>query len=218
MLTHMPGALAKGTHHESSRLLAVVPFVDTADVLRGVLCIESMPFIAFERRNLEAMVVLAGHVADILAQREQAPTQRDPGRQSMELAVERALSDLRAFGKPATLAGLRIPRQSRANDLVDVMLGGALRDIDFPYANYDPDTGDLILYVLLPMSDESVALTVFDRMARLVQREEGTTLGALGVLVAFYVLRADDGVEEALKTVDRRIRENAQSGATTVAF
>jgi polysaccharide biosynthesis protein PelD len=216
MMTHMPEALSRGAPHRSSKLLAVVPFVDTGDVLHGVLAIEAMPFIAFERRNLEAMAVLAGHVADLLAPKSTLGV-GDQGKRSLELVIERALSDLRAYNKPATLAAMRIPRDSRANDLVDVMLGSALREIDFPYASYDPASGDLITYVLLPMSDESVAVTVFDRMAKVVQREEGTTLGALGVLVAFHVLRADDTAPQALETLDRRIRDSGQSAAPALS-
>jgi polysaccharide biosynthesis protein PelD len=218
-LTYMPAAMGRGASHHASRVLAAVPFVDTGDSLRGVLTVESMPFIAFDKRNLEAMVVLAGHVADLLSQEvgEERATGDQPGKRDLDLVIDRALSDLRAFNMPAILAEVRIARGSRANDIVDVILGGALREIDFPYASHDPASGDLVVYILLPMSAEPVALTVFDRMARVVQREHGMTLPASGVRVAFHVLASQDTAESAISAVDQRIQENAHSVAAAPA-
>jgi hypothetical protein len=179
--------------------------VDTGDAVRGVLTVESMPFVAFEKRNLEAMVVLGGHVADLLARDDQAPGDA-PGRQELHLVIERAVSDLRLFKMPATLAALRVAFGGRANDVLHVILAAALREIDFPYAARDRKTGDLVVYIVLPMSDESVALTVFDRMGRMMEREAGLTLATSGVQVAHHVLTVEDTAESAIAAVDARMR------------
>jgi hypothetical protein len=52
---------------DESNLLAAVPLIEAAGLLRAVLCVQSMPFMAFHRRNLEALVALGGHWADLTA-------------------------------------------------------------------------------------------------------------------------------------------------------
>jgi hypothetical protein len=57
----------------SSRLLAAVPFVDTRGALSAVLCVQSMPFAAFHEKNLEALAILAGYFADLIASGADGP-------------------------------------------------------------------------------------------------------------------------------------------------
>jgi hypothetical protein len=49
-----------------SELLAVVPLVDETGAARALLCVESLPFMAFHQRNLETMAILARHFADVV--------------------------------------------------------------------------------------------------------------------------------------------------------
>lgn len=208
-LTYLPAALARGASPTSTSLLAVVPFIDTSGILHAVLAVESMPFVAFERRNLEAMVVLGGHIADLLEGTVQDAhgTQRD-----LELVMERALHDLRSFKVPATLVLLRVLEAGKAHDVLDVVLGGALRELDFPYAARDK-TGDLLVYVLLPMSDASVALALLERISKMVQRETGTTLEIAGAMFSHHVLEPMDTVESAMRAVLEKGDDNAPSAA-----
>ncbi len=212
LLTYLPAALARGAHPSTTALLAAVPFVDTGGKLRAVLAVESMPFVAFERKNLEAMVVLGGHVADLFVEE----TIQHGGRANLEFVLERALLDLRSASVPATLALLRVSSTGRANDLVDIVMGSALRELDFPYSTRD-DSGDLLVYVLLPMSDEAVALALFDRMTKMVARELDMTMAGAGARFAYHVLTALDTVDSALEHVERRVREDALGTSVRIA-
>jgi hypothetical protein len=51
----------------ASPLLAAVPFVDAGGIVHAVLCVQSMPFVAFHRKNLELMALLAARFADAIA-------------------------------------------------------------------------------------------------------------------------------------------------------
>jgi len=67
-LTYVPVAGSTKPSHRaaSTRLLAAVPFVDALGTIKAVLCVHAMPFMAFHRRNLEAMSTLGGHFTDLL--------------------------------------------------------------------------------------------------------------------------------------------------------
>lgn len=72
-LTYLPIANLSGRARllvapVDSALLAAVPFVDSAGVVRAVLCAQAMPFLSFEKRNLDTMVTIAASFADRLAQ------------------------------------------------------------------------------------------------------------------------------------------------------
>lgn len=55
------------SHAAGSTLLAAVPITEAGGLLRAVLCIQSMPFMAFHRRNLQMISALACHWADLTA-------------------------------------------------------------------------------------------------------------------------------------------------------
>ena len=50
---------------QTPRLLAAVPMVDAGGKLHGMLCVQEMPFMAFHKKNLEALALLTGHFADV---------------------------------------------------------------------------------------------------------------------------------------------------------
>ncbi|MCL2777914.1 MAG: hypothetical protein FWD73_07910 [Polyangiaceae bacterium] len=67
-LTYVPiaGSMKPSRRMPSTTLLAAVPFVDALGTIRAILCVHAMPFMAFHRRNLEAMSTLGGHFTDLL--------------------------------------------------------------------------------------------------------------------------------------------------------
>ena len=76
-LTHVATTTTPGRDRRpfDSALLAALPFVDSLGIVRGVLCVQAMPFASFEKRNLDTMVTIAATVADRLAA---VPRPREP--------------------------------------------------------------------------------------------------------------------------------------------
>ena len=66
-LTYVPAASGRVRRLADSSLLGAIPFVDASGAVRGVLAVHAMPFLAFERRNLDTMVTLAATIADRIA-------------------------------------------------------------------------------------------------------------------------------------------------------
>lgn len=67
-LTYIPAATRpdRSRNFAKSPLLAAIPFVDSSGEIAAVLCVQAMPFISFEKRNLETMATLGGHFADVV--------------------------------------------------------------------------------------------------------------------------------------------------------
>ena len=67
-LTYVPAVSSPGRDRRllDSPLLAAVPFVDSAGIVRAVLCVQALPFLAFEKRNLDTMVSIGATIADRL--------------------------------------------------------------------------------------------------------------------------------------------------------
>jgi len=77
MLVHV--AELSQARASGSALLAAVPISEASGVLRAILCIQSMPFMAFHRKNLQMISALACHWADLTTVSSPGPrTDRQP--------------------------------------------------------------------------------------------------------------------------------------------
>ena len=67
-LAYVPTATAPGKDRRpsDSSLLAALPFIDSHGRVRAVLCVQAMPFLSFDKRNLDTMVTIAATIADSL--------------------------------------------------------------------------------------------------------------------------------------------------------
>lgn len=77
MLVHV--AELSQTRAAGSTLLAAVPISEASGTLRAILCVQSMPFMAFHRKNLQMISALACHWADLTSAPSPGPrTDRQP--------------------------------------------------------------------------------------------------------------------------------------------
>jgi len=81
-LAYVPAATLpdRGDDRGASRspVLAAIPFVDTSGVTRAVLCVQAMPFLSFDKQNLDTMAMIAATLADHLTAAEAPPGDRRP--------------------------------------------------------------------------------------------------------------------------------------------
>lgn len=197
-----------------SKLLAAIPFVNVNGRVDALLAVQSMPFIAFEKGNLEAMAALAGHFADLVAQ-EGSATDAERGRkETFRVRMLRAVRDVKEMSLPSVVACVWIQRGAPVGDLVDVLLGGALRELEFPYVTRDP-WGNHLVYVLLPTADETAARALKTRLEDMVQRSLHMTLEAAGASYAFHVVQPTDLVDDVFRLFERKAQQhetNLESG------
>ncbi len=207
-LTYLPhGASAEPLVVEQSRLLAAVPVIDSGGKLQAVLCVQSMPFVAFHKKNLEALAILAGHFADLVTR---PAAQFDPERDrqiEFETRLSRALHDRRAFGVPSVVAALSMSYGSGVTGIVDVIIAGSLRPRDAIYCKSDR-LGNTTLFVLLPMTDESAGRVLQDRVEGIVQRELYRPLGQAGATFAFCVVGTSDTLAGCMERLSQAVKES----------
>jgi hypothetical protein len=188
-----------------SRLVAAVPFVDVDDAVHAVLCVHAMPFVAYGRRNLTALAILAGHCAD----RMRAP--RSPGdprasrRAAFDARLARALRDRRDLDVPSLVAAYAFDRGGPAEAVIDVVLGASLRGIDAPFETRDA-LGNRVVFVVVPMADADAGRALRARAATILRRELDATLEEAGLGFAFTVLTPTDSTDAAMERIARLVR------------
>lgn len=210
-LTYVPAASRsrRGEELADSPLLAAVPFVDTAGHVSAVLCVHAMPFISFEKRNLEAMATLAGHFADLVSHAGRSGAAHRGRLDAFEVAVTRAVRDLQEHAVPSVVAFLWIRRGAPMADLVDSMLGGALREMEPPYVARDP-SGNSFVYVLLPAGDEATARELEERLEAAARSTRGSSLAGLGASFSYHVLQPTDSVLGIFRTFAKKAHPKAE--------
>lgn len=190
-----------------SKLLAAVPFVDLEGRVDAILAVQSMPFIAFENGNLDAMASLAGYFADLLAQGGQA-SDAERGREELfRVRVLRALRDVKERSLPSVIACLWLRRGAPIGDLVDVLLGGALRELEFPYVARDAG-GNHLVYVLLPMANEDAARALKGRFDAIASRNLHLSLDAAGASYSYRLLGPMDTVDGIYRLFERQAQQH----------
>lgn len=192
---------------QRSVLLAAVPFVDTSGRVTAVLCVQAMPFISFDRNNLQAMASLAGYFADIVAYGGQASDAERASKEIFRVRLLRALRDLKERSIPSVVTALYIQRGAAVGDLVDALLGGALRELEFPYVATD-GLGNRLVYVLLPMADDAAGRALKSRFEAIVARNLHLSLEAAGARYFHHVLQPTDTVEGIFRLFDGKTLQN----------
>lgn len=211
-LTYVPAATLPDRDRDlvKSPLLAAVPFVDTNGRVNAILCVRAMPFISFEKRNLEAMATLAGHFADVVTHGGMPSTAERGRKELFEVRLMRALRDLQARKIPSVVSFLWIRRGAPISDTVDVLLGGALRELEFPYVARDPD-GNSFIYVLLPMADEALAHSLEARFENIARKNLNMDLERAGATFSFHILAPSDSVLGIFRMFSQKAQQNEAS-------
>jgi len=88
----------------------------TTGRVSAVLAVHSMPFIAFEKKNLEAMASLAGYFADLVAHGGQASDAERGRREIFKVRLLRALRDVKDRSIPSVVGCLWIQRAAPVSD------------------------------------------------------------------------------------------------------
>ncbi len=207
-LTYVPAATRSGRDRELSRspVLAAVPFSDTRGRMSAILVVQAMPFISFDKRNLEAMATIAGHFADLVAYGGR-PTDADRGRkESFEIRLTRALRDLQDRNIPSIVAFMWIRRGAPGSELVDDLLDSALGELDFPYVARDPE-GNSFVYVLVPMAGEEAARALEQRLDTAAKKRRGVKLARLGAFFSFHILQPTDSILGLFRLFSQRAEQ-----------
>ncbi|HEY8074905.1 MAG TPA: PelD GGDEF domain-containing protein, partial [Labilithrix sp.] len=211
-LTYVPAASNPDRDPQlaKSPLLAVVPFVNSAGVTNAILCVQAMPFIAFERKNLEAMATLAGHFADLVTFGGESSSIERGRKELFQVRLTRSLRDQKEREIPSVIAALWIKRAAPVSELVDVLLGGALRELEFPYVARDRNENYLV-YVLLPMADETAARALEQRFEAIVRNKLNMTLAASGALFFWRLLAPTDTVAGIFRIFEEKAYADGQT-------
>lgn len=199
-LTYLPTATST-TGAVSSSLLVAVPFLDAEGCVRAVLCIESLPFMAFHQRNLETIATLVEHFADVIwgAARDLEARRR----REFENRLAIALQGVRTSKDSLVVAGLYVRRGSPIRRIVPTALGASLRAADVLFVTRDA-SGNHLIHLLLPAADQTAALALEGRLTGIVRKELNLSLDRAGAAFAFHVPGPRDTVPGVMRLVAQK--------------
>jgi hypothetical protein len=180
-----------------SRLLAVVPVIGVGGRAHAVLCVQAMPFVAFHRKNIEALGTLVGHFASVMTRDDAF----DPDRErtaEFDTSVVRAIHDRREYGASSIVAVLWMRRGSPVAGIADVIIAGTATPRDAVCRKLD-ERGNALVFMALPAGDVATARALHQRIAAIVARELNTALEESGGSFAFRIPEAGDTRESLIK-------------------
>jgi PelD GGDEF domain len=161
-------------------LLLAIPLVDVDGGLWGLVAIRDVPFAAYSPAHRQRMVVLGGHVADLLAFGRAADGTREASRRTFTRELRRAVHDQRVYGIDAAMVRLQVT--AGAQDVVSRIVIQGRRATDRVLRTGRRD-GGAVMNVLLPFTDEDGIARYLDRIEQQLRHRTGASLSDSGVEV-----------------------------------
>lgn len=152
-------------------LLVVIPLISSGGELVALCVIKSIPFFSFQNRTLRLLAILAGHMADMLCQRDRTMGGSQEW-QNLCFHARRAARDAEQFDVPSVLLRLKIneadlpPLTERVTRL--------LRGLDVKAVNRPGNTPSIVL--LMPLTDELGLAGYLHRLEQDVRETTGRSL------------------------------------------
>ncbi|HKS11659.1 MAG TPA: PelD GGDEF domain-containing protein [Pseudomonas sp.] len=166
-----------------SSLQACIPLIDTSGQVLAILAVRQMPFFVFHERTLSLLLLLAGHIADLLT--HDPVVLQLPCAEARHFArqLQRSLVDVEQHGLPACLYVFEITRPSDAlRRLFEYSQRGL--DLHLPLRNARQHQ---CLLVLLPLTSSEGGEGYLARLGRLVQEQFGVKADLRNLAVSVFI-------------------------------
>jgi hypothetical protein len=182
--------LERGEHRQHSNYQACIPLVDTEGRVLAILAVEQMPFFAFNERTLSLLMILAGHIADLLLSDPLALQLQDSDAQAFSQNLKRSLIDAQQHSLEAYLYGFELEPTAHLDELLR-LIEGSQRGLDLQL-ELTNQRGKTCVLVLLPLTSAEGAQGYLLRLHSLLRERFGLDQGleSLGVTTHAYDLDA----------------------------
>ncbi|QLC77477.1 GAF domain-containing protein [Pseudomonas sp. LPB0260] len=182
--------LERGEHRQHSLYQACIPLVDTEGRVLAILAVEQMPFFAFNERTLSLLMILAGHIADLLLSDPLALQLPDSDAQAFSQNLKRSLIDAEQHSLEAYLYAFELEPAAHHDELLR-LIEGSQRGLDLQL-KLTNQRGNTCVLVLLPLTSAEGAEGYLLRLNSLLRERFGLDqgLGSLGVTTHAYDLDA----------------------------
>jgi hypothetical protein len=187
------GAEFRGREGETD-LLAAIPLCDVSDRVWGLVAVREMLFTAFQGETLRLLSVMAGHMGDILAFRNDAPDGEQFARE-----IRRALVDGRRFGLHSSVVRITAKNEERFEVLFRELMTQR-RGLDRALTVANGGTRSLLM--LLPLTDEAGLDRYKERLQGMLKARMGTDVGEADLKVVGGVLESEKGAAELVGPLD----------------
>jgi hypothetical protein len=189
-----------GYSSAADQLLAVVPLVDVYDRIWGVVAINEMPFVEFQRGTLDLLTIIGGYIGDAIRAGSGGSWSRNGAAETFWNQLERCLRDVRSHRLPAGLVIMDIGNPHAFAPALKLIQAQS-RGLDTVWV---PDTGENagVVCALLPLTDDAGVATYVSRLEALLR--EGIAIEAdSDLVISGRALTAKDTLAELTEDIEK---------------
>lgn len=176
-------------------VIAVVPLIDAAGHIHGVVAIYDMPFLSIHQDTFELLGVLGRHIGDILSRRTR-PMGETQSPFALRECLQRNLADAKRHALPAALIACKIVDAEHRDSLVNHCCNSS-RGLDQSWISINRQ-GQSVIVKLLPLTDEA---GVKSYLARLEREQTGSDAAMHGLVTYQWMLDKNRTADEMLAEV-----------------
>lgn len=193
--TGMLTSVQAGQEAEQEHVIAIVPLVDSAGHIYGVVSIHDMPFLNVNQDTFGLLGVLGKHIGDILS-RVTRPMDETRGAGTLREGLQHHLVDASKHGLPSALLACKVVDAAR-RELLVAHCSQSGRGLDQSWISSDR-WGHPVVLKLLPLTDEFGATTLKRRIQK--ERLAGEPVRD-GIVTYLWPLDGNRKADELLKEV-----------------
>lgn len=156
-------------------LLAAIPLIDSEGRFVAICLVESMPFFSFEPKSLRFLAILAGHMADLISEQAQTPTEA-PQWRTLRRHMARVGRDASDFRLPGAAIAILARNGGHLRPLAE-QVERMRRGLDIVAADQSDATA--LVVVLMPLTDELGRQGYLQRLEDELRQQLGTSLAEL---------------------------------------
>ncbi|CAE6881695.1 Sugar transporter [Pseudomonas marincola] len=187
--------MERGENRKFSQYQVCVPLKDTEDRIVALLAVEQMPFFAFTQRVLSLLMILCGHIADLLQTDQQTLQLADMDAQDFSKQLKRSLNDAVEHDLEAHMFAIEAsPGEHR--DALLRLVEDSRRGLDVQL-RVDNERGNPCVLVLLPLTSADGGQGYLTRLNGIIHERFGLdqSFESLGINIREFDISGQGGRE-----------------------
>ncbi|WP_010488196.1 PelD GGDEF domain-containing protein [Pseudomonas sp. S9] len=187
--------MERGEHRQHSQYQVCIPLMDTEGRILALLAVEQMPFFSFTQRVLSLLMILCGHIADLLQTDAQTLQLTDMDAQDFTLQLKRSINDAVEHDLEAHIFVIEAsPSEHRAALLR--LIQDSRRGLDVQLLTTN-ERGNECVLVLLPLTSADGGQGYLTRLNNIIHERFGLdqSFESLGLQVREFDIDGQGGSE-----------------------
>lgn len=187
--------MERGEHRRHSQYQVCIPLMDTEDRIVALLAVEQMPFFSFTQRVLSLLMILCGHIADLLQTDAKTLQLADMDAQDFSMQIKRSINDAVEHELEAHLFVIEANPSEHQAALLR-LIQDSRRGLDVQLRTIN-ERGHECILVLLPLTSADGGQGYLTRLNNIIHEHFGLdqSFESLGIVIREFDIDGQDGGE-----------------------